>query len=67
MIKFKLLETMQAKGLTPQELVKATGLTRQTVKGLMSGYHARVDLDTLERICKALDVEPGDLLELTPD
>lgn len=63
MIKFKLLETMQAKGITPKELVESTGLTRQTVKGLMSGYHARVDLDTLDRLCKALDVEPGELLE----
>ncbi len=64
MIKFKLLHLMKNKGFTPAQLVTASGLTRQTVKSMMSEYHARIDLDTLEKLCLALDCTPGDLIKM---
>ena len=67
MIIFKLIDKMKENGMKPKELIEKTGLTRQTVKSLLSEYHARIDLDTLEHVCNALDCEPGDLLKRIPD
>ena len=69
MIRFRLAEVLKRKGWTPYRLSQATGLTVPTAyrladPGLRFG---RFTTDTLDRLCRALDVQPGDLLEWVPE
>jgi len=48
-------------GLTIKALAERAGLAYNTAHALATGRVIRVDLDTLDRVCAALDVEPGEL------
>jgi DNA-binding Xre family transcriptional regulator len=72
MITVKLREAMKAyrrrKGVrvTYQTLSARTGLSVDTLQSLAArpGYNTR--LSTIEKICRALECTPGELLQLTP-
>ena len=49
-----------------KELAERIGITEQNVSLLKSGKVKGVRFDTLERICSALDCQPGDILEYRP-
>ncbi len=62
------LDVMMAKrkkGLT--ELAGEIGITLANLSILKNSKAKAVRLSTLEAICKALDCQPGDLLEYVPD
>jgi putative transcriptional regulator len=69
MIRFRLAEVLQRKGWTPYRLSQATGLTVPTAYRLADPelQFGRFTADTLDRLCRALDVQPGDLLEWVPE
>lgn len=46
-----------------KELAERIGITEQNVSLLKSGRVKGVRFDTLESICRALDCQPGDILE----
>jgi putative transcriptional regulator len=46
-----------------KELAERIGITEQNVSLLKSGKVKGVRFDTLEAICRALDCQPGDILE----
>ena len=46
-----------------QELAEKIGITQANLSILKTGKAKAVKLSTLEAICKALDCQPGDLLE----
>jgi len=46
-----------------KELAEQIGITEQNVSLLKSGKVRGVRFETLERICAALDCQPGDILE----
>ena len=50
-----------------RELAERVGITEQNISLLKSGKVRGVRFDTLERICAALECQPGDLLEWRPD
>lgn len=50
-----------------KELAERIGITEQNVSLLKSGKVRGVRFDTLERICVALDCQPGDILEFRRD
>lgn len=50
-----------------KELAEAIGITEANLSLLKSGHVKGVRFSTLERICAALDCQPGDLLEFKPD
>ncbi|WP_404934232.1 helix-turn-helix domain-containing protein [Nitratireductor sp. L15S-10] len=50
-----------------KELAEQIGITEQNVSLLKSGKVRGVRFETLERICRALDCQPGDILEYQPD
>lgn len=50
-----------------KELAERIGITEQNVSLLKSGKVKGARFDTLERICQALDCQPGDLLEYRDD
>jgi putative transcriptional regulator len=49
------------------ELQRQTGLSYVTLWNLYQGKSTRVDFETLNKICRALDVQIGDILEYAPD
>jgi putative transcriptional regulator len=49
-----------------RELAEHVGITEQNLSLLKSGKVRGVRFDTLERICEALQCQPGDLLEWQP-
>ena len=68
MIRFRLAEVLKDKGWTPYRLSQSTGLTVPTAYRLADPEmtFGRFTTDTLDRLCRALDVQPGDLLEWVP-
>ncbi len=49
------------------ELTERVGITMANISILKNGKAKAVRLSTLEAICKALDCQPGDILEYKPD
>lgn len=46
-----------------RELAELVGITEQNISLLKSGKVKGVRFETLEKICQALDCQPGELLE----
>jgi putative transcriptional regulator len=62
------LDVMLAKRkMRSKELAERIGLTEANLSLLKSGKVKGVRFDTLNKICDALDCQPGDLLEYRPD
>ncbi len=62
------LDVMMAKrkiGLV--ELSKIIGITPANLSILKTGKARAVRLETLDAICRALDCQPGDILEYIPE
>ena len=53
--------------LTIRQLALDAGVPPSVVSGLTSGRAQQVHFKTLNRLCKALNCTPGDLLVYTPD
>ncbi len=53
--------------MTYEILAERTGLAAGTLQNIGSRPRYNASLATLAKICKALDVTPGDLLELIDD
>ncbi len=49
------------------ELSKEVGITMANLSILKTGKARAVRFSTLEAICKALDCQPGDILEYRPE
>ena len=45
-----------------QQLADKSGLSRSTISMLYHDKAKRIDFDTLEKLCEALDTSPGRLL-----
>lgn len=48
------------------ELSEKVGITMANISILKNGKAKAIKLDTLNKICKALDCQPGDILEYAP-
>ncbi|WOC52653.1 Transcriptional regulator, Cro/CI family [Bergeyella porcorum] len=58
------IDVMLAKRkMQSQELAEKIGITQANLSILKTGKAKAIKLSTLEAICKALDCQPGDLLE----
>lgn len=49
------------------ELAEKVGITMANISILKNGKAKAIRLSTLEAICKALQCQPGDILEYSPD
>lgn len=64
MIEVKLKELLSSRGMSPDRLVDAANITRPTVNSLLAGTSKRIEFETLEKLCRALKCEPGDIIKL---
>lgn len=53
--------------MTSRELAAKIGVTEANLSILKTGKAKAVRLSTMDALCKALDCQPGDLLEYKPD
>jgi len=66
-VKCHLSRIMGEKRLKISDVEESTGLNRGTISRLFHEEAQRVDLDALEKLCRFLDCQVGDLLELVDD
>ena len=62
---FKLFDTMARRGLKKMYLVNDVGISAPTLAKLSKGEN--VETNVISKICKALDVQPGDIMEYVKD
>jgi Predicted transcriptional regulator len=68
MIKFKLDEVMFKNGkMKVPQLQELSGINRTTLYAIYNNKYNRADFSVLNRLCIALECQPGDLLEYVPD
>lgn len=68
MIRFRLHKVAADRDITKiKDVAAKAGLSALAVSGIWNNASVRVDLATLDALCKALDCTPGDLLEYTPE
>lgn len=62
---WKLKALLKARGLKPGTAAAQAGLHRQSLYAILKSPRAhRIECDdTLDKLCEALDCQPGDLLE----
>lgn len=63
-IRVRLREAREEKGWTQVQLAEKAGVRQASISAIEGDKMKRIDLDILERLCRALGLEPGDLLEL---
>lgn len=67
MVQLKIGRLLQRRGRTPYWLAKTAGIPQPVAYRLAADDMQRLDLATLGKVCRALSVQPGALLEYVPD
>lgn len=63
MIKLTLNVVMAEHNISSQELAQLVGITPVNLSILKTGKAKAIRFSTLEKICQALDCQPGDILQ----
>ncbi|HEY9877060.1 MAG TPA: helix-turn-helix transcriptional regulator [Leptolyngbyaceae cyanobacterium] len=66
-IKWRLAAVMADREIDNQQLQSLTGLHAGTISKLRNNPPKRIDTETLDTLCKALNCEPGELLRYVAD
>lgn len=67
MIKCHLSRMMGERKMKVMDVVRATGLNRNTVTLLYKEEAQRVDLDAIEKLCRLFNCDVGDMFEIVKD
>lgn len=62
---FKLFDLLARRGHNKSDLKTLAGLSAPTIAKLSKGGY--VNTEVIDRICAALDVQPGEIMEYTPN
>jgi transcriptional regulator with XRE-family HTH domain len=65
-IMFRVREIRRAKALTQTELARLAGVRQATVSRIENGLVSSVNLEVLEKLADALEVDPGFLIVRVP-
>ena len=66
MIRLNLDKVMQARGITLTDLAARIGITLANLSILKTNKARAIRFSTLDALCKALECQPGELLEFVP-
>jgi len=66
-VKIKLKELRNAKEISQNELARLLEMSLANIQKIEYNKAKSIPLDTLEKLCKALDCEVGDLLVIVND
>ena len=61
-VRIRLLEQRLAAGLSQEQLAEMVGMAQADISRIETGKTSAISLDVLDRLCKALKCEPGDIL-----
>lgn len=67
MIIFNIDVMLARRKMSVTELSRRVGITMANISILKNGKARAVRVDTLDRLCRALDCQPGDILEYRED
>ena len=67
MILSKFPVILAEKKLRVADVVRATGMSKSTLHKLYNEDSSRIDFNTVNELCKLLDVQVGDLFVYVPD
>ena len=67
MIKNNIPVQMAEKRMNIQKVSDLTGISRTTLSKILNDKFTRIDLDTINQLCKVLECTTQDLLEYIPD
>lgn len=67
MIKNRVSLMIGLKKMDRREVVKLTGIDRQTLRKIYKGETKSISFDTLDKLCFALDCTTNDLFKYIPD
>lgn len=74
MIKIHLTRVLAERNLSQRQFAGIAGIRPNAVNAMCNVDNPvtksrlqRIDLDILDRVCRALDIQPADLLEYVPD
>jgi DNA-binding Xre family transcriptional regulator len=62
---YKLLDLLNRKSISKEELRIAIGASSATISKLSKNEN--VSMDVIEKICRFLDCQPGDIMEYIPE
>lgn len=62
-VRLRVKELVEQRGMTWNKFGEDTGLSKQTVYALMTGKMSRIDLRTLDVLCSYFDVPIGEVVE----
>lgn len=63
MIKSTLKVMLARREMTQKQLAEVTGIRPPTISALATGQIKHIPVDVLDRVCEALDCQPGEILE----
>lgn len=63
-IKLRTLNLRRKRHMTQQELANRSQLSKTTISNLESGSQMKIELETIAKLCSALDCMPAELFEL---
>ena len=67
MIKFKVKVLLAINEMTQKELAERTGIRPPTVSSICTGAIKELPVNVINKMCKELKCQPGDLMEYIPD
>ena len=69
MVRLRVRESLRERGWTAYRLAKEAGRTIPVAYRLAApgGQFRRLDVNTLDALCRTLGVQPGELLEWVPE
>ena len=67
MIKCNLSKLMGIHKMNIQDVRDKTGLNRNTIANMYHEKGKGIDYETMEKLCKLFNCQPGDLFEYIPD
>lgn len=62
-IRFRLKVLLAERNMTQKQLAEMTGIRPPTISAIATNTVKHIPVNVIERICEALNCQPGDLME----
>ena len=63
-IRINIRSLRKKRHLTQQQIARKASLSKTTISNLESGKQMKIELDTIGKLCEALECTPNDIFEL---
>lgn len=67
MIKSNLPVLLAERRMKVADLIRMTNISKSTMHKIYNDQTSRIDFETIDKICEALDVQVGDIFEYVPN